>query len=277
MTPEEKENALRAQARRCAEEITKAMSVKPKPKWNAVCPPHPSQALREGKADGCQSGEICQCYWPHEWSVWSGIMKERGMIFNGEMTRAILDGRKTQTRRPVKFPVHDKNLGCELAGNELAGELSAGNYLNSAFGKPGDRIWVRETWADAGASAPDLKLYRANYHEHVPSIYENVPPAKEIRWKPSIHMPRTASRILLEITDVRVERLNAISQEDAQAEGMELTGWRPTYSDPDSGGEVLTPYDNFAQLWESIYGEESWKANPWVWVIEFKRVEGGAA
>ncbi|MCZ0881271.1 morphogenetic protein [Raoultella ornithinolytica] len=204
-------------------------------------------------------------------------MKERGMIFNGEMVRAILDGRKTQTRRPVKFPVHDKNLGCELAGNELAGELSAGNYLNSAFGKPGDRIWVRETWADAGASAPDLKLYRANYPEHVPSIYENVPPAKEIRWTPSIHMPRTASRILLEITDVRVERLNAISQEDAQAEGMELTGWRPTYSDPDSGGEVITPYDNFAELWSSIYGDESWKANGWVWVIEFKRVEGGAA
>ncbi|HCI6114421.1 TPA: morphogenetic protein [Klebsiella quasipneumoniae subsp. similipneumoniae] len=203
-------------------------------------------------------------------------MTERGMIFNGEMVRTLLDGRKTQTRRPVKFPVHDKNLGCELAGNELAGELSAGNYLNSAFGKPGDRIWVRETWADAGASAPDLKLYRANYPEHVPSIYENVPPAEEIRWTPSIHMPRWASRILLEITDVRVERLNAISQEDAQAEGMELTGWRPTYSDPDSGGEVMTPYDNFAELWESIYGAENWLANPWVWVIEFKRVEGGA-
>ncbi len=71
MTPEEQENILRAQARRCAEELTKAMSVKPKPKWNAVCPPHPSQALREGKADGYQPGEICQCYWPHEWAVWS--------------------------------------------------------------------------------------------------------------------------------------------------------------------------------------------------------------
>lgn len=90
-------------------------------------------------------------------------------------------------------------------------------------------------------------------------------------------MPRAASRILLEITDVRVERLNAISQEDAQAEGMELTGWRPTYSDPDSGGEVMTPYDNFAELWSSIYGEGSWKADPRVWVISFKRVEGGAA
>ncbi|HFF8567881.1 TPA: morphogenetic protein [Klebsiella variicola] len=197
-------------------------------------------------------------------------MKERGMIFNGEMTRAILDGRKTQTRRPVKFPVHDKNLGCELAGNELAGELSAGNYLNSAFGKPGDRIWVRETWNKYGG----LLTYRAD-HDWIDDMRkETVCTAK---WVPSIHMPRWASRILLEITDVRVERLNAISEEDARAEGMELTGWRPTYSDPDSGGEVMTPYDNFAELWESIYGEESWKANGWVWVISFKRVEGGAA
>ncbi|EPH9933864.1 morphogenetic protein [Klebsiella oxytoca] len=192
-------------------------------------------------------------------------MKERGMIFNGEMVRAILDGRKTQTRRPVKFPVHDKNLGCELAGNELAGELSAGNYLNSAFGKPGNRIWVRETWAEAGASAPDLKLYRANYPEHVPSIYENVPPAEEIRWTPSIHMPRTASRIQLEITDVRVERLRSMSQDDARAEGVIAA------SGPMEAGLA------FRELWDSIYGEESWKANPWVWVIEFKRVEGGAA
>lgn len=194
-------------------------------------------------------------------------MKERGMIFNGEMVRVILDGRKTQTRRPVKFPVHDKNLGCELSGNELAGELSAGNYLNSAFGKPGDRIWVRETWADAGASAPDLKLYRANYPEHVPSIYENVPPAKEIRWTPSIHMPRTAGRILLEITNVRVERLKSISDGDALREGCST-------ADMKSGDCVA---DVFARLWASIYGAESWNSNPWVWVIEFKRVEGGTA
>ncbi|CAM6687328.1 TPA: morphogenetic protein [Klebsiella pneumoniae] len=196
-------------------------------------------------------------------------MKERGMIFNGEMVRAILDGRKTQTRRPVKFPVLDKNLGCELAGNELAGELSAGNYLNSAFGKPGDRIWVRETWARYNI---DQNSHDIAYRATTPADWP-----EEGRWRPSVHMPRWASRILLEITDVRVERLNAISQENAQAEGMELTGWRPTYSDPDSGGEVMTPYDNFAELWSSIYGDESWKANPWVWVIEFKRVEGGAA
>ena len=210
-------------------------------------------------------------------------MKERGMIFNGEMTRAILDGRKTQTRRPVRFPVLDKNLGCELAGNELAGELSAGNYLNSAFGRPGDRIWVRETFCpvdDTQYGGEKWVDYRATpkFEASHPAGWDCAPnDAEALKWRPSIHMPRWASRILLEITNVRVERLNAISQEDAQAEGMELTGWRPTYSDPDSGGEVMTPYDNFAELWSSIYGDESWKANGWVLVISFKRVEGGAA
>ncbi|WP_320910269.1 morphogenetic protein [Citrobacter farmeri] len=191
-------------------------------------------------------------------------MKERGMIFNGEMVRAILDGGKTQTRRPVKVPQIDRDAMCELSGNELAGELSAGNYRNSPHGQPGDRIWVRETWA----------RYNIDQDSH-DMAYRATPPAdwpEEGRWRPSIHMPRWASRLVLEITGVRVERLNSISQEDAQAEGMELTGWRPTYSDPDSGGEVWTPYDNFAQLWESIYGEGSWQANPWVWVIEFKVV-----
>ncbi|EAQ1783269.1 ASCH domain-containing protein [Salmonella enterica] len=223
-------------------------------------------------------------------------MKERGMIFNGEMVRAILDGRKTQTRRVMKvqpepsktregdywFP--SKKLECMVHISDIVPGNSpiADCHLFfqehcCPFGAVGDRIWVRETWAEAGAGAPDLKLYRANYPEHVPSHYENVPKAEDIRWTPSIHMPRVACRILLEITDVRVERLNDISQEDAQAEGMELTGWRPTYSDPDSGGDYQTPYDNFAELWESIYGEGSWQTNPWVWVIEFKRIEGGEA
>lgn len=99
-------------------------------------------------------------------------------------------------------------------------------------------------------------------------------------WKPSIHMPRAASRIVLEITDVRVEQLNAISEKDATAEGVPPAGSLL----PDYPGTFLTPKGDFAtakvafqRLWESIYGEESWKANGWVWVIEFKRVEGGAA
>lgn len=225
-------------------------------------------------------------------------MKERGIIFNAEMVRAILDGRKTQTRRPVKFPHIDRDAMCELSGNELAGELSAGNFRNSPYGKPGDRIWVRETWGvvshqldedgriqpwspDRPATAIHEMPFGSGYYSGH-AIYaadgdftwgddDGYEDGRSC-WKPSIHMPRAACRILLEVTGVRVERLNSISQEDAQAEGMELTGWRPTYSDPDSGGEVWTPYDNFAQLWESIYGEDSWKANPWVWAIEFKVV-----
>ena len=189
-------------------------------------------------------------------------MLERGMIFNGEMVRAILNGRKTQTRRPVKFPLFDKNLGCELAGNELAGELAAGNYLNSAFGKPGHRIWVRETWtresidAEDGSYSPD---YRAT---------ANGQPL-DGRWTPAIHMPRWASRILLEITDVRVERLNSISEEDAGREGYP--------ADPSPYGGRMDKWLWFRQLWDGIYPEQSFKHNPWVWVIGFKRVEGGAA
>ncbi|MGS7425518.1 morphogenetic protein [Klebsiella pneumoniae] len=218
-------------------------------------------------------------------------MKERGMIFNAEMVRALLDGRKTQTRRPVKFPVHDKNLGCELAGNELAGELSAGNYLNSAFGKPGDRIWVRETFQgplfnyeqmdeyledSSKFEKPEFCQYAAD-GGHRPE-YQDADDNLRHGWRPSIHMPRWASRILLEITGVRVDRLNSIHDVDAMREGIQnLT----TCSHSDFGipGVVNAqhPVRAFQLLWESIYGADSWRANPWVWVIEFKRVEGGVA
>ncbi|HFF9548187.1 TPA: morphogenetic protein [Klebsiella pneumoniae] len=222
-------------------------------------------------------------------------MKERGMIFNGEMVRALLSGRKTQTRRPVKFPVHDKNLGCELAGNELAGELSAGNYLNSAFGKPGDRIWVRETFQgplfnyeqmdeyledSSKFEKPEFCQYAAD-GGHRPE-YQDADDNLRHGWRPSIHMPRWASRILLEITNVRVERLNAISEEDAEAEGIDMEALYDSQDCYDciadhnmTGRPTVT--GAFKYLWESIYGEEGWKSNPWVWVIEVKRVEGGAA
>ncbi|QHW96109.1 hypothetical protein GZS05_06545 [Klebsiella variicola] len=191
-------------------------------------------------------------------------MKERGMIFNAEMVRAILDGRKTQTRRTVKPQPDEDGLAKETNGPWV--DTSERNY-RCPFGDVGDRIWVRETWAEAGASAPDLKLYRANYPEHVPSHYENVPPANEIRWTPSIHMPRWASRILLEITDVRVERLNSISEEDAGKEGYP--------ADPAPFGGYMDKWLWFRQLWDGIYPEQSFKHNPWVWVIEFKVVNCG--
>ncbi|HFK9631110.1 TPA: hypothetical protein ACH10M_000082 [Klebsiella pneumoniae] len=211
-------------------------------------------------------------------------MKERGMIFNAEMVRALLDGRKTQTRRSIKWKqtrfteIGEREDGSKWPWSEDA-EHACDFWHPCPFGAVGDRIWVRETWAEAGASAPDLKLYRANYPEHVPSIYENVPPAEEIRWTPSIHMPRTASRIQLEITDVRVERLNAISEEDARAEGI-IDGGCLNCGEPEPCG-CANPdpdaTDAFAYLWQSIYGQESWNANPWVWVISFERIEGGAA
>ncbi|MGI1321217.1 hypothetical protein ACIAET_04430 [Klebsiella quasipneumoniae subsp. similipneumoniae] len=215
-------------------------------------------------------------------------MKERGMIFNEYQVRALLDGSMTQVRRPITrrqtraTEIAERDDGSKWPWSEDA-EHACDFWHPCPFGAVGDRIWVRETFCtvdDTQYGGGKWVDYRATpkFEASHPAGWDCAPnDAEALKWRPSIHMPRWASRILLEITDVRVERLNAISQEDAQAEGMELTGWRPTYSDPDSGGEVLTPYDNFAQLWESIYGEESWKANPWVWVIEFKRVEGGAA
>lgn len=226
-------------------------------------------------------------------------MTERGMIFNAEVVRAILDGRKTQTRRVVKFKPREPGLNLNFSGLKLGhyrtGDASSGYVLASRgamgcwndktfpahcpYGQPGDRIWVRETWAEAGAGAPDLKLYRANYPAHVHSHYENVPPAEDIRWTPSIHMPRWASRILLEITDVRVERLNSISEEDCWAEGIEaVDGLFENTEIIDMALKIGCCFEDskpmFALLWQSIYGADSWQANPWVWVIEFKRIEG---
>ncbi len=240
-------------------------------------------------------------------------MKERGMIFNGEMVRAILDGRKTQTRRIMKVqpsdgfhPTHngydldlnahwytpgvvDKNGYLQPAKKDVFGVADENEGYTCPFGAVGDRIWVRETWAEAGAGAPDLKLYRANYPEHVPTHYENVPPADEIRWTPSIHMPRWASRITLEITGVRVEQLDKISEEDSIAEGMQglicpSCKGDQDYSTTQYDTDTLAAVDEipcqscesnrskFFALWDSIYGEANHCMGNWVWVIEFKVV-----
>lgn len=243
-------------------------------------------------------------------------MKERPMIFNAEMVRAILDGRKTQTRRIIKFPFIDKNMGCELAGNELAAEVNAGDYRNCTL-CPGDRLWVRETWWQAGQSYaryPDddeygwygsrRVLFAADGNppnepnDHYPNglgggKFSAANPNHLWRKRPSIHMPRWASRITLEITGVRVERLNDISHEDAGREGVHTEVWDQTvvarnYAAENEffqfWSESMPHYvemnelfrASFHSLWQSIYGEKSWQANPWVWVIEFKRIEGGA-
>lgn len=247
-------------------------------------------------------------------------MTERGMIFNAEMVRAILDGRKTQTRRIMKVQPESNQLGLLLITDSTkhsdigkyhwAESNATGNHVRSKlfscpFGAVGGRIWVRETWgvvshafSDDGLMidwVPDRPATAINempfgngyYSGH--AIYaadgdftwgddDGYEDGRSC-WKPSIHMPKAASRILLEITDVRVERLNAISEEDARAEGI-IDGGCLNCGEPEPCG-CANPEpdatDAFAYLWQSIYGQESWNANPWVWVIEFERVEGGAA
>lgn len=230
-------------------------------------------------------------------------MTERGMIFNAEMVRALLDGRKTQTRRIMKVQPESNQLGLLLITDSTkhsdigkyhwAESNATGNHVRSKFflcpfGAVGDRIWVREAFFPAPLemqSAPPRKtMWNIAYRDGVqmdklapaeynPTIYNYE------RWTPSIHMPRWASRILLEITNVRVERLNAISEEDARAEGI-IDGGCLNCGEPEPCG-CANPEpdatDAFAYLWQSIYGQENWNANPWVWVISFKRVEGGAA
>ncbi|HHI0523748.1 TPA: hypothetical protein ACP4QZ_005074 [Klebsiella variicola] len=220
-------------------------------------------------------------------------MNERGMIFNGEMVRAILDGRKTQTRRPIKWKqtrfteIGEREDGSKWPWSEDA-EHACDFWHPCPFGAVGDRIWVREVFFPAPlemqSEPPRKTMWNIAYRdgmqmeklapaEYNPTIYNYE------RWTPSIHMPRWASRILLEITDVRVERLNAISEEDARAEGI-IDGGCLNCGEPEPCG-CANPEpdatDAFAYLWQSIYGQESWNANPWVWVISFERVEGGAA
>ncbi|HGE8495745.1 TPA: hypothetical protein ACKPX5_001574 [Serratia marcescens] len=194
-------------------------------------------------------------------------MKERPVIFNGEMVRAILDSRKTQTRRVMKpqpepcyrgghwWPSNTFKTMLHIEEQMQNGAGGWGGLAGYAcpFGAVGDRMWVRETFGDCG----NRLVYRADTEDGAASQVK--------RWVPSIHMPREACRILLEITAVRVERLNDISEEDAKAEGVKA-GVSPGY-------EHMMHQVAFSELWQSIYGAENWSANPWVWVIEFKHVE----
>ena len=207
-------------------------------------------------------------------------MKERPILFSASMVRAILEGSKTQTRRVVK-PRKDLNYGCLLQPNELAGEVNAGSYMNCPYGKPGDQLWVRETFAPVSVrsgSSDKPYAYKADLRNG--EYYLMVE-----KWKPSIHMPRKASRIQLEITGVRVERLQNISEQDAVAEGAvfvdfgkdkyknQLPGWRCDKKPEKWEESLITARHAYGHLWESINGAGSWDANPWVWVIEFRRIK----
>ena len=198
-------------------------------------------------------------------------MRERPILFSAPMVRAILAGTKTQTRRVVKAR-KDCDFGCELAPHELAGEANGGDFRN-AYCAPGDRLWVREAWC---TSAAFDKTAPKELPKDAPITYlAGGPHHRFSRYRPPMFMPRWASRITLEVTGVRVERLQDISEADAIAEGIaKPAGSQFWHADP--RGSSLpggTPQWAFRNLWESINGPGSWDANPWVWVVEFKRAE----
>lgn len=211
-------------------------------------------------------------------------MKERPILFSAPMVRAILSGAKTQTRRVVKpqpFTAPLKEGECYVTAHEWRSNIL--RYGKLPYGQPGDRLWVRETWGSPLRSCKpseipvgDPILYRADYPADGRSGSK--------LW-PSIFMLRWMSRITLEIVSVRVERLQNISEADAKAEGLlpcsndDYSGWGLP-----NGEMTLCPRHAFESLWDSINGKQrpgrpdiSWSANPWVWVVEFRRLEGGDA
>lgn len=171
-------------------------------------------------------------------------MKERPIIFSSPMIRAILEGRKTQTRRIIK-PQPDRN------GLWPRGSAPGASSYDCPCGQSGDRLWVREAFV----SMNGYVFYRADAlpgREHI------------MKYQSPIHMPRWASRITLEITKIRVERVQDISEADAIAEGCEQPSGVPT------GPHFMRQV--FRGVWDSIHGPCSWGENPWVWVLEFKRI-----
>jgi hypothetical protein len=235
-------------------------------------------------------------------------MRERPILFNADMVYAVLEGIKTQTRRRVLHQPRRSDILPNLVFPRNKQEAKkyppAGWIFPNAmeqilslcpFGEVGDRLWVRETWSvvthsfdnnglmvdyvpDRPAKAVQEKPFGNGYYSGH-AIYAadggftwgDDDGCVDVRscWKPSIHMPRWASRITLEITGVRAERLNSMTEADAMAEGcLGGHGSIPGYM------YSATPHEHFHHVWESIYGEDSWLANPWVWVIEFQRVGG---
>ncbi len=231
-------------------------------------------------------------------------MKERPILFSGAMVRALLAGTKTQTRRVMKPQPTGfvGGPGVQLRNGSPAPlvpiDEDAGPYgreIRCPYGQPGDRLWVRESWAEVPRHEPQtdedlpyredgrIVVYAADPHWEGSRQFLCADGvlrwARPERWRPSIHMPRWASRITLQIASVRVERLQEISIEDAKAEGA----WGPDDSIVQKvadyfGTDIFSanPRKAFQMLWESINGPDSWAANPWVWAVEFKRLEATA-
>lgn len=202
------------------------------------------------------------------------VVKERPILFSGPMVRAILEGRKTQTRRVVKpqpgeglkpsgwvmSSTFKPNVGA-FAWLDQFPLSTKQHHVHCPYGKPGERLWVKETHLPKRSGT----IYRADFDEceaaGIGGMYGG--------WKPSIFCRRKDSRILLEVVSVRVERLQEISEADAMAEGCDgkcPVGYEPVH-------RAAPCAYHYAQVWESIHGAGSWEKNPWVWVVEFRRVE----
>jgi hypothetical protein len=202
-------------------------------------------------------------------------MKETGILFRGDMVRALIDGTKTQTRRVVKGTALEwLGFRVDEHGNTWNGftpEFVAdpANAL-SPYGYAGDRLWVRETFhVTSGAQRwkDGTVIYRADHGADIGGIYADC-----AKWRPSLFMPRWASRFTLTLTSVRIERLQDISDADALAEGVEKTaGWVPLYRV--AGIEANTPRSAYRGLWDSINAQRGfpWALNPWVWVLDYTK------
>ncbi|NEM96182.1 ASCH domain-containing protein [Pontibacter burrus] len=203
--------------------------------------------------------------------VTTTAIKDRPILFSTPMVQGIVEDRKTKTRRVVKGQ----------ALEWLQPDMFTPEYVASPenklcpYGYPGDRLWVREAWQYSD-NLEEPYLYRQKELDELkPEFFERM------KWKPSIHMPREACRLILEITSVKIERLQDISENDAIAEGIELLDGKLddspvfrnyNYKAPEVKYGYGFPTNSFRSLWESINGKESWSENPWVWVVEFKKV-----
>ncbi|WP_180176886.1 hypothetical protein [Acinetobacter sp. YH12039] len=227
-------------------------------------------------------------------------MKERPILFSAPMVSAILEGRKTQTRRIMRRQPDDVE---RFHRGETTTDTDASHAILRCYNNPkgfkkcasgwfagatyktpfsefnvGDRLWVRENFMDLSGTGVEHrnssgKLQKYAYAADCPRGSHSDELRKDfgLKWKPSIHMPRSASRILLEITKIRVERLTDISTEDAKAEGFDYS----THPSAIKMGYAIGAKTNFRHAWQEIYGATSWDKNPWVWVVEFKVIQGG--
>lgn len=204
--------------------------------------------------------------------------KQHPILFSTEMVEAILDGRKTQTRRVVKpQPKTQHRSDTRLQFYARRGEnwevkdkwagdgFSILDSFKCPYGKPGDILWVRETWASLGSGAAIEYGFKAGASDDTLDAMKFY----SLKWKPSIHMPKAACRLFLRITKVRVERLHEISDTDVMNEGAQ-DSWFTLWELTGKTKPGLRP--GFERLWSKINGAESWQSNPWVWVVEFERV-----